>query len=268
MKPIPILLYHSIADQVAPPFKKWAVAPAAFASHLDYLKSHHYRPMTVSQLVDSTENNSASLPERPVVITFDDGFADFYTGAFPALRQYDFTATLYITTGYIGQTSRWLSREGEGERPMLTWDQIRELHANGIECGAHTHHHPQLDTLTMTAAHDEIVTSKLMLEHYLRQPVTTFAYPHGYYSPAVRRIVQETGFSSACAVKHAMSYKGDDRFALARIIVAADTNTDAFARLLAGQDLPVALKRERIQTKGWRWIRRSAKLINQRRLTP
>src|SRR5579859_4230179 len=98
--PIPILMYHSIASDAAPRFRKFAVTPDSFASQLDYLAAHHYTPITISQLVAAMDGEIA-LPERPVALTFDDGFADFYTTALPALKRHGFTATLYLATGYI-----------------------------------------------------------------------------------------------------------------------------------------------------------------------
>lgn len=132
---------------------------------------------------------------------------------------------------------------------MLTWEQISEIDSCGIECGAHSATHPQLDTLAPPAAREEIVLSKLVLEQQLGRQVPTFAYPYGFYNSTVRQLVQQAGYSSACAIKHAMSAVTDDRFALARIIVDSDTDVKRFSRLAEGQGLPVAPKRERIRTK-------------------
>jgi peptidoglycan/xylan/chitin deacetylase (PgdA/CDA1 family) len=253
---VPILLYHSIADHVAPPFRNWSVPPKLFDEQMAYLYAHRYTPLTVSEFVHRITAPMLKLPERPVVITFDDGFADFATGAVPVLRRYGFASTLYITTGYIGKTSRWLTEEGEGERPMLTWEQVAGLKNDAVECGAHSHTHPQMDLLSPDTALDEIHRSKSLLEGYLNEPVLSFAYPHGYYSAAVRRAVQAAGFTSACAVKHAMSTTHDDRFALARIIISPDVQVATFAKLLAGLHVPAAWTNERIKTRLWRMVRR------------
>ncbi len=260
---IPILLYHSIAENVAPGFRKWAVRPCLFAAHLAYLHDQGYTPITVTQLGAAIASRYVHLPDLPVVLTFDDGFADFYSDALPVLQRYGFTATLYITTGFVGDASRWLHREGEGNRPMLTWGQITRISASGVECGAHSHSHPQLDILTLSAARDEIARSKAVLEYHLGRQVETFAYPHGYYSLPVRQMVQQAGYSSACTVKHAMSSMTDDRFALVRILVTSDTDAEGLSRLLVGQGLPVAPTREGLRTKGWRlvrWLTRRLKL--------
>jgi peptidoglycan/xylan/chitin deacetylase (PgdA/CDA1 family) len=230
-----------------------------------YLHQRHYTPITVTHLAQAMADRSLHLPDRPVVVTVDDGLADFYTGALPVLAQYGFPATLYVTTGFVGGTSRWLSHAGEGLRPMLTWSHIADVQASGIECGAHSRSHPQLDILSSAAARDEIVHCKSALEQQLGRQVASFAYPHGYHNATVRRLVQEAGYSSACAVKQAMSSTTDDRFALARIIVTDSDDLDGFGPLLAGRGLPVAPVRERVQTRGWRVVRRWAARRERRR---
>ena len=253
---IPILLYHSIADTVAPDYRRWAVTPAAFAAQLAYLRQEGYHALTVTELAHCVTTSPAALPAKPVVITFDDGLADFYTNALPLLRTYGFPATLYITTGYVEGKSQWLAAVGEGERAMMSWAQIAELSAHGIECGAHTHSHPQLDTLPRLQARYEIVHSKRLLEEKLGRPVTSFAYPHGYHDKAVQQMVREAGFIAACGVKDAISRPDDDRFALARMIVAGDTTLPQFAKLLTSHGVALAPKGERPITKVWRLVRR------------
>ncbi len=256
---VPILMYHSISGRVSPKFKPFAVSPQVFAEHIAYLYQQRYTSLTVSGLVRELASGGAGLPERVVVLTFDDGFADFYSEALPVLTRYAFTATLYVTTAYIGETSRWLQREEEAERSMLTWEQLREISACGIECGAHSHSHPQLDTLTPAAARSEIVRSKRLLEEQLGREVVTFAYPYGYSSAGVRRWVQEAGFTSACAVKHALSSEATNPFALARLMVNSETSVDALAALVEGRALPLfPTLYVRARTQLWQMARRSS----------
>lgn len=260
---VPILLYHSIAEDVPAKFAEWAVPPRMFAAQMAFLSDHEYTPITVTQFAAAITNGKGNLPDRPVVLTFDDGFADFYTDALPILKQYGFTATLYIASGLVGVLNHRLY--DESKRPILDWDQIAELCASGIECGAHSHSHPQLDTLSIASARREIVRSKELLEGRLNQPITTFAYPHGYYSSAVRRLVQEAGYTSACAVKHAMSGTVDDPFALARIIVRPDRDVDGYGTLLTGHGLSAAPGREKVRTKLWRQFRRLSATVKRQR---
>lgn len=189
--------------------------------------------MTVTEFVQAMARRGAALPPRPILLTFDDGYADFYIAALPALRRHGFTATLYVTTGYVGGTSRWLHAKEDTSRPMLTWTQLAEINARGIECGAHSHTHPPLDMLPLDAVHEEIVRSKLLLEEHLGQSVSSFAYPFGYYSERVQQIVQATGCTSACAVRLAMSSLDDNPYALARLAIRPDTSVLALATALS-----------------------------------
>jgi peptidoglycan/xylan/chitin deacetylase (PgdA/CDA1 family) len=258
-KKIPILMYHSISTEATPQFRPFTVPPTLFADHMMYLYQHGYMPLSVSQFIQRNCRPECMLPELPVVITFDDGFADFFTHALPVLRKYDFAATLYVTTGYINETSRWLRREHEMARPMLTWEQLREISANGIECGAHSHSHPQMDMLSPLMAQKEIAQSKAFLEEHLGHAVASFAYPYGYFTATVRRMVQEAGFTSACAVKFAMSSMTSDPFALARLIIKPETSVEALAALLQGQSIsPIATMYARARTPVWRFVRRGS----------
>jgi peptidoglycan/xylan/chitin deacetylase (PgdA/CDA1 family) len=232
-----ILMYHSISDHATPKFKQFTVSPALFADHMAYLYQHAYTPITVTQYVHALSQGgdaSSALPERPVILTFDDGFADFFTDALPVLKQFNFTATLYIATAFVNSTSRWLQREDEMTRQMVTWEQLTEISAQGIECGSHGHRHLQLDTLSSSVVQKEIIHSKLLLEQHLGGNISSFAYPFGYYTTGARQQVQEAGYTSACAVKHAMSSAKTDPFALARLMVKADTGINALAALLNG----------------------------------
>jgi peptidoglycan/xylan/chitin deacetylase (PgdA/CDA1 family) len=256
---VPILMYHSISQFATAKFRPFAVSPTAFAEQMSYLQQQGYTPVTVTQYREARTTTGAKLPERPVVITFDDGFADFYTDALPVLQQHGFTATLYVTTAFVDETSRWLRKEGEAERPMLTWQQLTVVDRAGIECGGHTHTHPQLDTLSKAAAQHEIVHCKEELEQHLGHTIKSFAYPFGYYTAQVRQLVAEAGYSSACAVKHALSSDATDALALTRFMVAADTDIQTFARLLTGTGISRAAGIYlTTRTLVWQTIRRSS----------
>jgi peptidoglycan/xylan/chitin deacetylase (PgdA/CDA1 family) len=200
------------------------------------------------------DGNFNSHP-KPVVITFDDGFADFVEQALPILIKHGMQSTVYVVTRYVGGRSLWLAEEGEAERQMMTWEQITSVHQDGVEIGAHGHLHQQLDVLPTDIVFQDILESKHLIEEHLDQPINSFAYPHGYHSSSIKRLVQNAGFTSACAVKHAMSSTEDDPFSLARLIISPDVDVDKFKLLLEGQGLPVAPYPERMQTKAWRGIR-------------
>ncbi len=229
---IPILMYHSISQSANPRFMDLCVPPAMFTAQVDYLYQHGYTFLNVTQLIQALSGN-LPLPERPVVLTFDDGFADFYEHALPTLFRYNLTATLYISTGFLGRTSLWLQHERETDRPMLTWQQLGEINDCGIECGAHTHSHPKLDTLPPAVARSEITRSKDLLEQHLGQKIESFAYPFGYYTAYTRWLVKEAGFTSACTVNLAMSSEAADHFALERLMVTPAMDMGAFHALIS-----------------------------------
>jgi peptidoglycan/xylan/chitin deacetylase (PgdA/CDA1 family) len=116
----PVLLYHSVADVVDPRFAAWAVSPQLFAAHMDALTSEGYSALTVSELARRAFDRDAALPARAVAITFDDGFEDFYTAAWPQLERCGLTATVFVTTGHVGAAGAWLQRHGEGDRPRMS----------------------------------------------------------------------------------------------------------------------------------------------------
>lgn len=269
-KKIPILMYHSISCSATPKFKPFTVSPKLFAAQMTHLRRHAYTPITVTHFVDALlqgRSPSFQLPARPVILTFDDGFADFFTEVFPVLKHHGFAATLYIATAFINGTSRWLQHEGESRRLMLTWDQLAEISAHGIECGAHSHSHPQLDILPYALARDEILQSKRLLEEHLGHEVFSFAYPFGYHTARVRQSVREAGFTSACAVRHAMSSETDDPFSLARLIVRPDSTMQEFSALLTGRiSSPAALVGKiyaQVRTPLWQVARRCTVPVKQ-----
>jgi peptidoglycan/xylan/chitin deacetylase (PgdA/CDA1 family) len=256
---IPILLYHSVDAQVARPYQRWAVTPETFDRHMALVKQSGCVPMTVSHLVAAMRNGTR-LSGLPLLITFDDGLLDFLTGAFPVLQRYQFPATLYVVAGRVGLTASWLDGLGEGDRPMLSWAQLRELQAAGIEIGAHTVTHPQLDLLKNGIARHEILESKRILDRHLNSAVTSFAYPHGYSTGKVRELVREAGYTSACRVRNALSAVDEDSFALSRITIENTTSDDDIRRFISGQGLPVAPPLGGAAQYAWRQWRRLSRL--------
>lgn len=222
-----------------------------------YLAAAQYTPITVTRLAKAMTQQDQPLPARPVAITFDDGFADFVGAALPILQQYGFVATMYVATAFIGATSRWLRREGEADRPMMTWADIRDLSRYGIECGGHTQTHPQLDLVASASAWQEITCCKDVLEHHIGDKVVSFAYPYGYWDARVRRLVQAAGYTSACAVRYTISSLQDDRFALARLIVTDDLDPVKFAAVLRGGYRQLHPLAHRVRATVWRLVRRN-----------
>ena len=224
---VPVLMYHEIADVTASP-SGLAVAPEAFANQLAYLQDAGFTAVTAGALVPLLAGGAGSLPERPVVLTFDDGYGDFYQRALPLLKQYGHTATLFQTTGWVG-TER-------GPKWMLHWNELSELAEAGIEIGAHSHEHPELDRLSDDKLRAELDRPKRMLEDKLGLAVPGLAYPFGLWSAKVRRAVREAGYTYAYAIGNAMAKSGSDLLTLPRLTVDRTTTMEQFSAMVNGQE--------------------------------
>jgi peptidoglycan/xylan/chitin deacetylase (PgdA/CDA1 family) len=254
--PVPILMYHSISTSATPAFYRFTLRPELFAAHMAHLALQGYRTLTMSELGDSRHGVAAQFPPKSVVLTFDDGFADFFTEVLPVLRSHGFVATLYVTTRYVGATSRWLAPEGEADRPILTWAQLQEIAESGVECAAHSDTHPPLDEVPRRRVRLELSRSKRLLEDHLQRTVRSFAYPFGFYSRSAREVAEDIGYSSACTVKELVS-TGRDPFMVPRLTVNAGTDVTGLTRLL-GKGEPSAAGRCAVEAKRliWQGLRR------------
>jgi peptidoglycan/xylan/chitin deacetylase (PgdA/CDA1 family) len=261
---VPILMYHSVTDAPNPDTRPLAVTPSAFADHLDYLKDRGFTPLTVADLIASLNHTTGrSLPERPVVLTFDDGYADFHEHALPLLDRHSFTATVFLTSGWVSDAGK--DAAGRPLDRMLSWNQAREAAECGVEIGGHSHSHPQLDQLSDHDLRQELRRNKALLEDRIGRPVATMAYPYGYSSARVRREVRRAGYWAACAVNNAITAEGHDVLALPRLTVAHGTTPGMFRRAVEGRAVPLIYLKERVLTKGYAVVRRTR--YGVRRLT-
>jgi peptidoglycan/xylan/chitin deacetylase (PgdA/CDA1 family) len=253
---VPVLLYHAVTatpgDQIAP----FTVPPDEFARQLDAVLATGRRVVRFGELLDGVADRRPS-----VAITFDDGYADFATSALPALLSRSLPSSLFLTTGWLAGGAR---REPGPTDPMLAWSQLPELLESGVELGAHSHSHPQLDTLNGRSLRNELTRPKDLLEAALDRPVDLFAYPHGYSGPRVRRATADAGYRGAAAVRNALYRSGTDPFAAARLTVTSSTTADDVARWLDGVGVQVAGAGESLATKGWRAYRRGRALLRGR----
>ncbi|WP_182359211.1 polysaccharide deacetylase family protein [Tomitella gaofuii] len=251
---IPILLYHSVRPVPAEGFERFTIDPGLFAEHLDTVTGLGFTACTVGALAAMLRAGTPP-PRRTVVITFDDGYADFAEYAWPRLRARGLTATMYAVAGHLGGRSAWMDGQA-GAMRMLPAADLRALSGEGLEIGAHSVSHPQLDCLPLACAREEIRDSRAILEDALSCEVTTFAYPHGFHDRNVRRAAIDAGYTSAAAVRNALSHTGDDVYRLARITMAPDDGPGRIAALLRGRGARIAAPHERMQTTVWRGTRR------------
>ena len=218
---LPILMYHEIADR-SETDSSLAVSPRNFQAQLAYLHDRGFKTIAASDVPVLLARGPSEIPDRTVVLTFDDGYEDFHSRAIPLLHQHGFTATVFVTVGWV-QDSR-ISLAGQ-ERPgrMLSWSQVREVAATGIEVGAHSCLHPQLDQIRESRLRDELYVSKGRLEDKLGHAVPGLAYPFGYSNARVRQVARDAGYAYACAVRNMTAQAESDPFALPRLTVRRST---------------------------------------------
>ena len=251
---VPVLLHHSVRAEPTPGYEAWETSPTGLRRQLDQLDAAGFTPVPLPAYARWLRGaTGASLPERAVVITFDDGFANFLDVA-PLFVERAWPVTMFVPTAYVGGESDWLPPEFR--RSMLTWSQILDLDRSGIEIGAHAHRHRPIDTLRPRELHDELTRSRDLLQERLGHACTSFAYPHGYNSRRVRAAVADASFAQACAVQDAMSGAGDDPLAIARLFVGWSDVGERFDRLLVSGHRRRA-RHERMRTRGWRVYRRT-----------
>ncbi len=184
---VPILLYHHVmeAKEAAAIGATYLnVPPEIFRSQMDYLWQKGYQVIGLDEMVEGIRNNS--LPAKPVVLTFDDGYRDFYDYIYPILREKGIKATLFIISQFVG-----------GER-YLVWPQIKEMVDSGLVLpGNHTLNHPYLTKLSEFQIKDQIFSANNILREHLGRSVYFFAYPYGSLNSQIEQILKEGGFLGA-----------------------------------------------------------------------
>jgi peptidoglycan/xylan/chitin deacetylase (PgdA/CDA1 family) len=246
---VPVLMYHALSPACTSGFCRWTLSPERFESHLGYLSQEGYRAVTVAELAERHRRGALDPSGRLIVLTFDDAYADFLDVAMPALLRYGMTATLFVPTGYVGGHSGWMRTEGEGDRAVLSWAELGEISRCGIEIGAHSHTHPELDMVRTGGLAEEARQPKLLLEERLGVPVTSFAYPFGLYDRRVRDAVGAAGYTAACTMNSWAATSGDHLLELPRVAVFDDTDADSLAARLSASRGPArraALRARRV----------------------
>jgi peptidoglycan/xylan/chitin deacetylase (PgdA/CDA1 family) len=262
MTRVPILMYHSVTDRPNDETRALCVRPSDFDEQLSYLTESGFTPLTFGDLVASLNHNQGrSVPAKPVVITFDDGYADFHSQALPILERHRFPATVFVTSGWLADAGA--DAAGRPLDDMLTWGQAREAAQSGIEIGGHSHSHPQLDQLRDAELRQELRRNKGLLEEKIGAPVATMAYPYGYSSARVRREVRKAGYFAACAVSNAIAADRHDVLAVPRLTVAWRTGMDKFRRAVEDRGVPLLYLKERALTKGYAIVRRTRYAVRQ-----
>ncbi len=216
---VPILTYHYIRVNVDSRDRMGfalSVTPADFAAQMDWLARSGYHTITSEDLYQYL-SGARGLPSKPVILTFDDGYADFYTTALPILRSHEFTADLYVVAGFVGRPG------------YVTAAQVREADRSGIEIGAHSVTHADLTRISVARVRSELVDSKRFLEQLIGHPVVSFCYPSGKVNWAVSSEVAAAGFHGAMTTRFGYSHSLADRYVWTRLRVGGGERLDELA---------------------------------------
>lgn len=188
---LPILAYHSLSDDPGDPL---AIPPARFQAHMAWLHAAGVQVLALDEGLRRLRGGQAV--DGCLVLTFDDGYADFAVQAAPVLDRYGFPATVFVVVGKLGQTSDWGRRPRH--RPLLSLSDLKALYGAGYAVGSHSVSHPRLPTLPPTGLDAEVRTARAVLEHELGCASVAFAYPYGQFGWREREAVRRAGYVAAC----------------------------------------------------------------------
>jgi peptidoglycan/xylan/chitin deacetylase (PgdA/CDA1 family) len=214
-----VLMYHQVDTPLSAQEQRFCIPPGEFAAQMQWLADAGYRAVDIEAVVDHVCGR-ATLPEKSVHVTFDDGFVGVLEHALPTLKRLGMPATLFALPRRAGLTNEWMHRGGSPRRALLSPAQLSLLADEGITVGSHTCAHVRLPQVPAGEAKQEITDSKSELESMLGREVRHFAYPYGLFSEAVREMVVDAGYRSACSTRSGFNRPGEDPFLIRRIDVA------------------------------------------------
>ncbi|MFO7891527.1 MAG: polysaccharide deacetylase family protein [bacterium] len=189
---VPILTFHKVDKRF-----EWGVTrvtPLQFKQILSFLKTEGYSSVSISDLF----NSKIQLPEKPVILNFDDSYENIYTNAFPLMQSYKVTSTIFIITGYVGKQNLWDVNVGWIRFKHLSWDQIKALSDQGFEFGSHSVNHPDLTRIRQKDIYRELDYSKKEIEDKIGKKVRYISFPFGRYNDKVIDVCKKVGYEKGC----------------------------------------------------------------------
>lgn len=220
-----VLNYHKVVDE----HMSLSVPLADFEQHMKWLQEYGYTSITPEELYNFIVNGS-ELPEKPVLITFDDGYKDNYTNAYPIMKKYGFKGTIFVVTGFLGVYDNY-----------LTWEQAGELAENGFSIESHTHNHKSMTEASDDDISKELAKSRDTLKEKLGVEADFIAYPTGTYNLHIAELVKEAGYKGAFTIKYDNASRDSNVYAIERVPIfhTENTNKDFLERI---QYLPLMYK--------------------------
>jgi peptidoglycan/xylan/chitin deacetylase (PgdA/CDA1 family)/glycosyltransferase involved in cell wall biosynthesis len=225
---VPVLVYHGVERQVSPESRRFTVSARRFALQMALLKLMRYRVEPLHSLVAEWERGGQFAP-RTAAITFDDGYRNNRTRAWPILRRFGYPATLFFVTGFAGGASAWDRHSLAGQKPLMDWDEARTLDGQGFRVESHGVTHADLREVPPEQARREAAESSRHIEEHLGRPAELFAYPYGHYSDEAVREVELAGYRAAFSVDRGLNTLRTGRFALRRVVIGGDDHPLMFA---------------------------------------
>ena len=216
-KSLPVLMYHSIDYEKG---NELRVPKEVFREQMKYLKEKGYTTLTLDELYSFLIKDKP-VPEKSVVITFDDGYKDNYENAYPVLKEFGFNATIFVITSTI-----------DTDKGYLTSKQLKELEANGIDIESHTVNHEQLDKLQYNKQLDTLKNSKDYIEKTLGKPSKYIAYPFGKWNDNTIKAVKDAGYNMAFTTASGWTNKNEGIYKLHRVYISANYGMKEFERRL------------------------------------
>lgn len=229
---VPILMYHYISEPPADshPYRLGnSLAPETFAAHLDYLQEKGYSTIPLKDLISHLATGQPDLPEKPIVLTFDDGYEDNYINALPALVERDMTGTFFVITDFVDQ-----AETDETYINYANWDQLKEMADAGMEIGSHSRNHPNLAGKDLDYLVWQALGSQEAIEANIGDHPHILSYPAGSYDQLVIDVFRSAHFWGAVTTKQGVmqSSEGDDPFGLKRVRISNTTGVPQLDALL------------------------------------
>lgn len=217
---VPILYYHSVLpDAEVTTHNEVTISPEKLKEELMIVKELGYTTITISELTDYLNNNNP-IPEKSIVITFDDGYTDNYVHAFPILKELNMKATIFMIASQVDSGY------------YMSASQLKEMSDYGIDIESHTDNHVYLDKLSYEKQLKELKDSKEKLEKILGKNVTSIAYPYGNYNEDTKRAVIDAGYTLAFTTNKGLAKRTNNKVELNRIYVSSDYSLELFKERL------------------------------------
>jgi peptidoglycan/xylan/chitin deacetylase (PgdA/CDA1 family) len=223
---IPILMYHRVADDGDPGLARYRVTPTQFEQQMGWLKQNGFTPLSLDVL-KSARRGDSRLPHRPVLITFDDGYCDFYHHAWPVLRKLAFPSVMFVVAGKVGDCSDWDQALGRPEA-LMDWSQLAEISAGGVTIGSHSLMHRRFSRLDVREAYDDMRVSAEIIDRALGQRPTAFCYPYGVYDRLVERLLPTCAYEFAFTCDPPAAMPQDNPLRLPRIEIMGSDDIRSF----------------------------------------